>query len=48
MTFSWFAGDNILDLPPDSGSPLFQFILHPDNSAIDKLTPEIFQVCMAK
>lgn len=37
------AGDDCSDLPADNGSLLYQFLLNPDNSLIENLTPEILQ-----
>ena len=38
------TGDDCSDMPADSGSLLYQFLLHPDNTLIENLTPEILQV----
>ncbi|XP_053390843.1 uncharacterized protein LOC128553692 [Mercenaria mercenaria] len=37
------TGDDCSDLPSDNGSLLYQFLLNPDNSIIENLTPEILQ-----
>ncbi|KAL4238827.1 hypothetical protein ACF0H5_003534 [Mactra antiquata] len=37
------AGDDCSDLPSDNGSLLYQFLLNPDNSLIENLTPDILQ-----
>ncbi|XP_060562168.1 uncharacterized protein LOC132721814 [Ruditapes philippinarum] len=37
------TGDDCSDLPSDNGSMLYQFLIQPDNSPIENLTPEILQ-----
>lgn len=37
------TGEDCSDLPSDNGSLLYQFLLNPDSSLIENLTPEILQ-----
>lgn len=43
--FILFKADDCVDMPADSGSLLYQFLLHPDNTHIENLSVEMLQVC---